>query len=193
MQSIHGQEGAIHSCRVRPWLHWPAPFTHTQLPTLHSLPGTHPPSPLSSPPLTPPTNILTSLPAPLPAPPPAPPQAGSGNRTILRGVVTRLSGSTGFQLINVTNAPIILQGRTWGGLLVNRVGGGRRRRDAGCGRGRGGREGRGRVSGAFGGGERGEGRQGEGMQGMQRRERGCLILQPEMATLATLSHCPHKP
>jgi hypothetical protein len=42
-------------------------------------------------------------------------------RTILKGVLTRLSGSTGFQLINVSNAPIVLKGRAWPNLLVNKV------------------------------------------------------------------------
>jgi hypothetical protein len=44
-------------------------------------------------------------------------------RTILKGVLTRLSGSTGFQLINVSNAPIVLKGRAWPNLLVNKVSG----------------------------------------------------------------------
>lgn len=46
----------------------------------------------------------------------------SSQRTVLKGVLTRLSGSTGFQLINVSNAPIALSGKTWNNLLVNKVG-----------------------------------------------------------------------
>lgn len=46
----------------------------------------------------------------------------SGSRTLLKGVVARLSGSTGFQLINVANVPIMLEGQTANNLLVNKVG-----------------------------------------------------------------------
>lgn len=45
-----------------------------------------------------------------------------GQRTVLKGVLTRLSGSSGFQLINVSNAPIVLEGKMWTNLLVNKVG-----------------------------------------------------------------------
>lgn len=59
-------------------------------------------------------------------------QQRDGNRTILKGVLTRLSGSTGFQLINVTNAPIILHGKRWNNLLVNKVGRVRQAQTNGC-------------------------------------------------------------
>jgi hypothetical protein len=45
----------------------------------------------------------------------------NSQRTVLKGVLTRLSGSTGFQLINVSNAPIVLEGKIWNNLLVNKV------------------------------------------------------------------------
>ena len=46
---------------------------------------------------------------------------GNPNRTVLRGVLARMSGSSGFQLINVSNAPIILEGKRFSNLLVNKV------------------------------------------------------------------------
>lgn len=49
------------------------------------------------------------------------PQESDRQRTMVRGFVSRLSGSSGFQLINVTNAPIQLVGVPVHNRLVNRV------------------------------------------------------------------------
>jgi hypothetical protein len=58
----------------------------------------------------------------------SPPSSSQG---ILRGVMSRVSGADGFQLVNVTNAQIILiefSDKNW---LVNRVGrGGKKGRNA---------------------------------------------------------------
>ncbi len=53
---------------------------------------------------------------------PRPPsQANERQRNLLRGFVGRLSGDSGFQLINVTNVPILLSQISMDNSLVNRV------------------------------------------------------------------------
>ena len=48
-------------------------------------------------------------------------QANERQRNLLRGFVGRLSGDSGFQLINVTNVPILLSEISMDNSLVNRV------------------------------------------------------------------------
>lgn len=48
-------------------------------------------------------------------------QEADQRRSVLGNVLTRLVGASGFQLINVTNAYISLQGMSIDNCLVNRV------------------------------------------------------------------------
>ena len=59
-------------------------------------------------------------------PPHAPSSSSSSSQglhggSILKGFLSRVSGADGFQLVNVTNAPIMLQGLAIENQLVNRV------------------------------------------------------------------------
>ena len=52
---------------------------------------------------------------------PLPSSQGLHGGSILKGFLSRVSGADGFQLVNVTNAPIMLQGLAIENQLVNRV------------------------------------------------------------------------